>query len=117
MAHKNDYACVVFFPDEKPKKWKYVHKLKGFASFLNDKHKNWSYFNVYDRKTNGYLKRFYKNNLILIPDFITLLAIVFAPYFFFLTFSNRPLITFINGIYNTVTIPNLSIIKNIYYAC
>ena len=68
MAHKNDYTCIVFYRDAKPKKWRFVHGLKGFASFLSDKHSSWKYMNVYERRSGKYLKRFYKGNLI--PDFL-----------------------------------------------
>ena len=46
-----------------------VHKLNGFAMFLDKEHSEWKYFNVYDRRTRQYLKRFYKGNLI--PDFLS----------------------------------------------
>jgi hypothetical protein len=68
MGHKNDYSITVFFKTGLPKKWSFVHKLDGFASFLDSKHKDWQYFNVYDRRNGKYLKRFYKGNLI--PDFL-----------------------------------------------
>jgi hypothetical protein len=69
MAHKNDYSVTVFFASGMPKKWSFVHKLNGFASFLDAKHSGWTYFNVYDRESGSYLKRFYKGNLV--PDFLT----------------------------------------------
>ena len=69
MGHKNDYSVTAFFPSGKPKKWKFVHRLNDFASnFLDKKHSDWKYFNVYDRRTGAYLKRFYKGNVI--PDFL-----------------------------------------------
>jgi hypothetical protein len=114
MAHKNDYSCIVFFQDGKPKKWTYVHKLQGFADFLNAKHKGWQYFNVYDRRNGTYLKRFYPSSIV--PPFLALLL--------FLNLYSSPLnstfkntfktfnsqekaapSTFINGFNNTATIP------------
>jgi hypothetical protein len=66
---KNDYSVIVFFENEpKPKKWNYVHKLNGFSMFLNKEHSQWSYMNVYDRRTGKYIKRFIKGNFI--PPFI-----------------------------------------------
>ena len=65
---KNDYSVIVFFPNEKPKKWSYVHKLNGFAIFLDNKYPDWTYFNVYDKRDRKYLKRFYKGNVI--PEFL-----------------------------------------------
>ena len=106
MAHKNDYSCIAYFPDGKPKKWEFVHKLNGFAEFLTTKHPAWLYFNVYERRTRKYLKRYYKGNLV--PQFLGLLILLLSP-LFFLTFNNLTLsnLTFINGIYKTATIPNL----------
>lgn len=106
MQHKNDYSCIVYFPNGNPKKWEFVHKLKGFADFLTAKHATWLYFNVYERRTRKYLKRYYKGNLV--PEFLALISILLSP-IFFLTFNKLTLnnLTFINGIYKTATIPNL----------
>lgn len=68
MSHKNDYSVIAFFPEEKPKKWEFVHKLNSIATLLNEKYPTWVYLNVYERRTKKYLKRFYKNSPI--PDFI-----------------------------------------------
>lgn len=66
---KSNYAVIVFFNgEETPKKWSYVNKLNGFALFLEKKHTNWSYMNVYDRKTRVFLKRFNRGNFI--PAFL-----------------------------------------------
>lgn len=106
MLHKNDYSCIAYFKSSKPKKWEFVHKLNGFAEFLNQKHPEWLYFNVYNRRTREYLERFYKGKFV--PQFIGLLGFLLSP-FFFLTFSIITInpLTFINGIYKTATIPNL----------
>ena len=105
MAHKNDYTCIVYFPDTKPKKWTYVHKLNSFAQFLSKKQQSWAYFNVYDRRTGAYLRRFYRGNFI--PYFLP--TLVFALGLgFFLTFNNpslkSPFSFSINGLNNTATI-------------
>ena len=68
MGHKNDYSAVVFLSTGEVKKWTFVHRLDGFVKFLNDKHSDWLYMNVYDRRKREYLKRFYKGNLV--PDFL-----------------------------------------------
>jgi hypothetical protein len=68
MGHDNDYSVTVFLSSGEAKKWSKVHKLDGFAEFLDKKHPEWKYFNVYDRRTSQYLKRFYKGNII--PDFL-----------------------------------------------
>ncbi len=68
MSHKNDYSIIAFFPDEKPKKWEFVHTINSIALMLNEKHPNWLYINVYERRTKKYLKRFYK--YAIIPAFV-----------------------------------------------
>jgi hypothetical protein len=68
MSHKNDYSVIVFFDGIPPKKWTYVHKLRGFVSFLNIKFPGWQYMNVYDRRKGSFLKRFYPHSSV--PDFI-----------------------------------------------
>ena len=105
MPNKNDYTCVVFYTNDKPKKWEFVHALTKFVSFLNDKHSGWKYINIYERRTGKYLKRFYPSNII--PYFLSIFPIAFGLYFF-LTFNNNPLqSTFTYGFNNTTTIRNL----------
>ena len=128
MKHKNDYSCIAFFDNGKPKKWQYVHKLDGFVKFLNEKHQGWKYLNVYERRTGNYLKRFYPGNHV--PPFLVLITLILSlsclaitkqakplnstfskttfsvnPYPMKTTFS-KP--TFINGFNNSATIPTLS---------
>ena len=105
MEHKNDYSCVVFYRNDKPKKWQFVHGLTKFVSFLNEKHTGWQYINVYERRTGKYLKRFYPGNIV--PYFLTILPLALVLYFF-LTFNNNlHQLTFTNGFNNTATIRNL----------
>ncbi len=47
-----------FFPAGFPKKWKYVADLASFAKFLSRDHSTWKYFNIYEKGTKKYLKRF-----------------------------------------------------------
>ena len=102
MEHKNDYAVIVYFENTTPKKWQFVHTLNGFSKFLDTKHSTWKYFNVYERRTGKYLKRFYPGNII--PRFLTVIPIVLALHFF-LTFNKTSCkSTFINGFNNTATI-------------
>ncbi|SFE98683.1 hypothetical protein SAMN05216283_102310 [Sunxiuqinia elliptica] len=68
MKQKNDYSVVVFLSTGEVKKWTYVHKLSGFVQFLDNKHSEWIYMNVYNRRNRKYLKRFYKGNSA--PDFL-----------------------------------------------
>ena len=67
------YACFAFFPDGSVKRWKYVRDLASFAQFLNKSHSSWKYFNVYDKGTKGYLKRFYPGNAV--PKVLTLVLV------------------------------------------
>lgn len=62
---KNDYTVIVFFEnDAKTKKWKYVHRVDRFVKFLNSKHNNWLYFNLYNRRSGAFMQRLYKGNHI-----------------------------------------------------
>lgn len=102
MQHKNDYSVIVFLEnDPSPKRWTYVHKLRGFVKFLDANHPSWQYFNVYERRTRRYLQRFYKGNYV--PEF---LCFFLTFNFFELGFSSIRAILYYSsiGIYNTVTI-------------
>ena len=69
MGHKNDYSAIVFFNDgQRPKKWAFIHKLSTFRRFLDNKHNEWAYMNVYDRRNKSFLKRLNKDEVT--PDFI-----------------------------------------------
>lgn len=105
MVHKNDYTCIVYFPDSTPKKWKYVHGLFGFSQFLDRKHPSWTYFNVYDRRQGIYLRRLRRGSFI--PNFLPTLIFALG-YLFFLTFKNpslnTPFSSLTNDFNNTATI-------------
>ena len=64
MRNHKKYSCIVFFPDGKPKKWRFVTELDGFAGFLNRDHSQWTYMNVYCVQTKEYLKRFFPHSNI-----------------------------------------------------
>lgn len=69
LKKKNDYTVIVFFGEgRKPKKWTYVHKLNGFKMFLEKKHSNWRYMNVYNRREGNFMRRFERDAFI--PPFI-----------------------------------------------
>ena len=115
------YECQAFFPNGYPKMWKYVRDLKSFAQFLSKDHPSWKYFNVYEKGTKNYLKRFYPGNSF--PKTLGLLAIILLTQKF--TSSNTSINsqtslmknttsdkttsnTFINGFINSATISNLA---------
>jgi hypothetical protein len=104
MKHKNDYTCIAYFTNQKPKKWTYVHNLGGFTSFLNKQHSTWLYFNVYERRTSKYLRRFYQGNYV--PTFLSSLIFIVG-LCFFLTFNipSHQYFSLINDFNNTATIP------------
>lgn len=58
------YACFAFFPDASVKRWKYVTDLNSFTQFLNRSHSAWKYFNVYEKGSKQFLKRFYPGNAV-----------------------------------------------------
>jgi len=63
--HKSKmYACFAFFPDGSAKRWKYVTDLASFTQFLNKSHSAWKYFNVYEKGSKLFVKRFYPGNLV-----------------------------------------------------
>jgi hypothetical protein len=129
-VHKTKmYACFAFFPDGSVKRWKYVTDLNSFGAFLAKSHPLWKYFNVYDKGTKGYLKRFYPGNLI--PKVLSILLLVLTQKFTFAqtfispssvpyenTFNKTAFneTTFINGFNNSATIPTLQNGKGGLYA-
>jgi len=69
--HKNDYSLIVFDRlNRQICKIEFCHKLSSASSWLSGskKYSDWNYFNVYDRRTGEFLKRFYKDNFI--PAFL-----------------------------------------------
>lgn len=106
------YACFAFFPDGSVKRWKYVTNLESFAAFLSKSHPTWKYFNVYDKGTKGYLKRFYTGNAV--PKALSFALLFFFSIMFSISQSGkRPSrtyentftkTTFTNGFNNTATI-------------
>lgn len=70
MAHKNDYTVIAFLESGKPLKWIYVHTLSSIAKHLDKVYPTWKYFNVYNRRSGAYLRRFYKGSNI--PPFLSL---------------------------------------------
>ena|SRR5688572_19502140 len=123
MPRKKMYACFAFFPNGEVKRWKYVRDLKSFADFLNKDHSLWKYFNVYDKGTKQYIKRFYPNNVI--PKVLGLililgLSLLTQKFTFDMTFIQLSFLsyektfsetTFINGFNNSATIPTLLKVK------
>ena len=118
MHKKKMYACFAFFPNGDVKRWKYVRNLKSFADFLTKDHSSWKYFNVYDKGTKQYIKRFYPGNVIpKVLGLLLILGLLQTQKFTFdktfihslslsyeKTFSKT---TFINGFNNSATIPTL----------
>jgi hypothetical protein len=113
MNNTKMYACFAFFPNGDVKRWKYVRNLKSFGEFLTKVHSGWKYFNVYDKGTKSYLKRFYPGNLIpkVIPALVVLLSNMLTQEFTFskkaaMTYENTfNKTTFTNGFNNSATIP------------
>jgi hypothetical protein len=115
--HKSKmYACFAFFPDGSVKRWKYVSNLQSFGQFLSKSHPAWKYFNVYDKGSKAFAKRFYPSNVIpkVLPLFIAfLLAFSFEvllqkpPYENTFNKTTIAEATCIYGFNNTATIPTL----------
>lgn len=108
------YACFAFFPDGSVKRWKYVTDLYSFSQFLTKSHSTWKYFNVYEKGTKVYLKRFYPGNpvpkilgaflLLLLTLKFTLSEIAFTTYEKTFKQTTCTKTTFINGFNNSATI-------------
>lgn len=109
MKDKFMCACIVFFPNGSPKRWKYVRDLKSFSQFLTKDHPSWKYFNVYDKGTKQFVKRFYPGNIIPKTLGLLLIALLTQKFTFSqTTFSqskNQPLknTTFNKTTFNTFT--------------
>lgn len=73
---KITYSCIVFLESGETKKWKYVRDLKSFSNFLSKSHPSWKYFNVYEKSSRSFLKRFYVGNFIpKVLSFVLLLIL------------------------------------------
>ena len=68
MKHRNDYSVIVFLSTGEVKKWSFINKLGDFTKFLDSKHSEWIYMNVYNRRTREYLRRFYKGDKV--PNYL-----------------------------------------------
>jgi hypothetical protein len=104
------YECQAFFSSGYPKMWKYVTDLESFSKFLSRDHGEWKYFNVYEKGTKTFLKRFYPGNAI--PKVLSLLLLVGLCFHNLHipmknTFNKTTSTTSINGIYYYATIPKL----------
>jgi len=113
------YECTVFFATGYPKTWKYVRDLKSFAEFLNRDHPLWKYFNVYEKGSKKYLRRFYFDNVI--PKVLTIILFLLIQKFTSSELSDHrrnctlentfEKTTFMNGFIISTTIPTRSIKK------
>lgn len=57
MAHKNDYSISYFHNNERVLFLKYVHNIYKSCKWLETQGIEFSYMNVYDRRTGQFLKR------------------------------------------------------------
>lgn len=66
--NKNDYSCIVVGYHngiKYYKKFEYVHNMLNFTKWLsNSKFYNYSYINIYLRRSGQYLQRHYNGNFI-----------------------------------------------------
>lgn len=64
FKNKNDYSIIVFDKDGNfILKWTYVGGLYKASQYLNSRY-NWSYMNVYVRRSGRFLSRYYRGNYI-----------------------------------------------------
>lgn len=67
FKNKNDYSVAVFTSDNIfLVKMEYVHTIYACTQWLtkSEKYRNWGYINVYARRTNRFIKRYYVGNYI-----------------------------------------------------
>ena len=62
---KNDYTITAYLGSRKVNSMKYVHKITTYVAYLEKQGIEWSVINVYARRSERFLKRFYKGNDII----------------------------------------------------
>lgn len=65
--NKNDYSVVAFNGQYKVNFMRYVHNVYKYTLWLRNNGIEWTHINVYNRRTNEFIKRFYFGNYIKNP--------------------------------------------------
>lgn len=65
FQNKNDYSVAIFNSSGFLVKVQYVHNIYKLCLWLEtSKYKDWTYINIYVRRSQRFLKRHYKGNFI-----------------------------------------------------
>lgn len=65
FQNKNDYSVIVFDCNGFLVKSSYVHDVYKYSLWLSGtKYANWTYINVYARRSQRFIQRYYKGNFI-----------------------------------------------------
>lgn len=64
FKHKNDFSCTAFQGSKKVGFMKYVNRISDYSNYLDSKGIQWSVINVYARRTERFITRYYQGNKI-----------------------------------------------------
>ena len=70
LKRDNDYCCVAFKHKKGAKNgekigfMRFVHRLTDYAKYLDRNNVDWYYFNVYNRRNQDFIKRYYHDQEI-----------------------------------------------------
>jgi hypothetical protein len=64
FKNKNDYTVTAYQGSKKVNTMKFVHDVKKYAQWLDQKKISWAVLNVYNRRSREFITRFYKGEII-----------------------------------------------------
>ena len=63
--NRNDYSVTAYCGSRKINSMKYVHNIISYTDWLAKNNLAWSVLNVYERRSGSFIRRFYKNDLLI----------------------------------------------------
>lgn len=60
MDNKNDYSVTVYKFKDRMLYTKYVHNMYTYVQWLQKNNIEWTYLNIYERRTQKFISRFWK---------------------------------------------------------
>ena len=63
--NRNDYSVTAYLGSKKVNSMKYVHNLISYVNWLDKNNLEWSVLNVYERRSGSFIRRFYKDDLLI----------------------------------------------------
>lgn len=64
FKNRNDYTVTAYLGNKKVNVMRFVHDVKKYSQWLDQKKINWAVLNVYNRRNRGFITRFYKGDSI-----------------------------------------------------